>query len=76
MEAKETIRDGGCKKYANNQFSDQNRQDAISRVSALQNSAEARGESTDGLAAETHGHINTAGCEGMATTVTAAHHSI
>ena len=36
----------------------------------------ARGESTDGLAAETHGHINSAGCEGMATTVTAAHHSI
>jgi len=37
---------------------------------------EARGESTDGVAAETHGHINSAGCEGMATTVTAAHHSI
>ena len=36
----------------------------------------ARGESTDSLAAETHGHINSAGCEGMATTVTAAHHSI
>jgi len=37
---------------------------------------EARGESTDGLADETHGHINSVGCEGMATTVTAAHHSI
>jgi len=37
---------------------------------------EARGESTDGLADETHGHINSAGCEGMATTATAAHHSI
>jgi len=37
---------------------------------------EARGASTEGLAAETHGHINSAGCEGMATTVTAAHHSI
>ena len=35
---------------------------------------EARGESTDGLAAEAHGHINSAGCEGMATKVTAAHH--
>jgi len=33
---------------------------------------EARGERTDGLAAETHGHINSAGCEGMAMTVTAA----
>ena len=37
---------------------------------------EAQGESTDGLAAETHGHINGLGCEGMATTVTAAHHFI
>ena len=37
---------------------------------------EARGESTDGLATETHGHSSIAGCEGMATTVTAAHHSI
>jgi len=37
---------------------------------------EARGENTDGLAAETHGHINSVGCEGMATTVIAAHHSI
>jgi len=37
---------------------------------------EAQGESTDGLAAETHSHINSAGCEGMATTVTASHHSI
>jgi len=37
---------------------------------------DARGESTDGLADETHGHMNSAGCEGMATTVTAAHHSI
>ena len=33
---------------------------------------EARGESIDGLVKETHGHINSA----MATTVTAAHHSI
>jgi len=37
---------------------------------------EARGESTDGLADETLGHINKAGCEEMATTVTAVHHSI
>ena len=37
---------------------------------------EARGETTDGLADETHGHINSAGCEGMTTTVTAAHHSL
>jgi len=37
---------------------------------------EAQGESADGLADETHVHINSAGCEGMATTVTAAHHSI
>jgi len=37
---------------------------------------EARCESTDGLAAEIHGYINSTGCEGMATTVTAARHSI
>ena len=37
---------------------------------------EARGENTDGLAAETHGHINSVGCEGMATTVITVHHSI
>ena len=37
---------------------------------------EAQGESTDSLADETHGHINGAGCEGTATTVTATHHSI
>jgi len=36
---------------------------------------ETRGEGTDGLAAETHIHINSAGCDGMATTVTAAHRS-
>ena len=32
--------------------------------------------STDGLAAETHSHVNSAGCEKMATTVTAAYLSI
>jgi len=37
---------------------------------------EARGESTDSLTDETYDHFNSAGCEGMATTVTAAHHSI
>ena len=74
MAAKETTGDGGARKYANSQFSDQNRQDAISRVSAVQNSERARGESTDCLAAETHGHINSAGCERMTTTGAAAHH--
>ena len=37
---------------------------------------EALGESTNSLADETHGQINSAGCEGMATTVMAVHHSI
>jgi len=37
---------------------------------------EAQGESTDGLAARTHGHIKSASCEGMAMKVTAAHYSI
>jgi len=40
MAVKETIGDGGSRKYDNSQFSDQNRQDAISRVSAQ----EIRGE--------------------------------
>ena len=35
----ETIADGSGRKYANSQFLNQNRQDAISRVSAVQNSA-------------------------------------
>jgi len=39
MAAKETIGDGGGRNYANSQFSDQSRQDAISMVSAVQNSA-------------------------------------
>jgi len=37
-EAKETIGDGGGRKYAKSQFYNQNRQSAISRVSAAQNS--------------------------------------
>jgi len=37
--AEEAIGHGGGGKYANSQFSDQSRQDAISRVSAVQNSA-------------------------------------
>ena len=39
MAAKETIGDGGGRNYDNSQFSDINRQDAISRVLAVQNSA-------------------------------------
>jgi len=39
MAAKETIGDTGGRKYANSQFFDQKMQDAISRVSAVQNSA-------------------------------------
>jgi len=76
MSPKESIGDGGGRKYANSQFSDQNRQDAISRVRLCRIAREGRGESTDGLADETHGHINSAGCEGIATTAMAAHHSI
>jgi len=37
---------------------------------------EANGKSTDSLVAETHGQISNPGCDGMATTVTAAYHSI
>jgi len=48
----------------------------IGRALAVQHSARGPGESTDGLADENHGHINSAGCEGMATTVTSVHRSI
>ena len=34
------------------------------------------GDSTQELPNETHGHINSAGCKGMAETVTTAHHAI
>ena len=37
---------------------------------------EARGGSTDSLVVETYSHINSAGCEGMASTFMASHHSI
>ena len=79
MEAKETFGDGCGRKYAHSPYSTQNRayrpvrQEAIHRVSTMQNSM--RGP-TDSLAAETHSHINSAGCEEMAMTITAAHHSI
>jgi len=39
MALKETIGDGGGREYADSQFSDQNRQDVINRVSAVRNSA-------------------------------------
>ena len=76
MAVKETIGDGGGRKYANSQFSDKigKMQSAGFRLCRI--ARDTRGESSDGLADETHGHINSAGCEGMATTVTAAHYSI
>ena len=37
---------------------------------------EQRGASTENLPEETYGHISSAFCDGMATTVTAAHHFI
>jgi len=37
---------------------------------------EQRGASTENLPEETYGHINSAFCDGMATTVTAARHFI
>ena len=76
MAAKETIRDSDGRKHANSQFSDQIGKIQLAGCRLCKIAREARGESTDGLADEKHGHINSAGCEGMATTVTAAHHPI
>ena len=42
----------------------------------MQKAREQRGASTGNLPEETYGHINSAFCDGMATTVTAAHHFI
>ena len=77
MAAKETIGDGGGRKYTPTAS-------FLTKIGKMQSAGcrlcriarEARGESTDGLADKTHSYINSAGCEGMATTVTAAHHSI
>ena len=76
MAAKETIGDGGGRNTPTASF--------LTKIGKMQSGGcrlcriarEARGESTDGLAVETYSHINSAGCEGMATTVTAAHDSI
>ena len=73
MEAQETFVDGRGMNHTESQFFDK-MQSAGCRLCRI--AREARGESTDGLADETHGHISSACCEGIATTVTAAHHSI
>ena len=75
-EAKETIGDGGGRKYDNSQFSNQNRQDAISRVSAVQNSA--RGSDVRALTVWRLKHTVTSTVQTASEwqPVTAAHHSI
>jgi len=42
----------------------------------MQKPPEERGASTENLPEDTYGHINSAFCDGMATTVTATHHFI
>ena len=77
MKPKETIGNGSGRKYANSQFTNIDKiQSAGCRLCRI--AREARCESTDGLSAPTHGHINSEGCEGIiqATKVTTAHHRI
>jgi len=50
------------------------RSDASCRL--CQRTREQRGANTENLPEETYGHVNSAFCDGMATTVTAAHHFI
>jgi len=50
------------------------RSDVSSRL--CKRAQEQGGSSTENLPEETYGHINSAFCDGMATTVTAAHHFI
>jgi len=52
----------------------QTRSDVSSRL--CKRAQEQRGASTGNLPEETYGHINSAFCDGMATTVTVAHHFI
>jgi len=76
MEAKETIVVGGAVAGRTPTAS------FLTKIGKMQSTGwrlcriaqEARGESTDGLAAETHGYIDGIGCKRMATKVTSAHH--
>jgi hypothetical protein len=52
----------------------QQRSDVSGRL--CKKAREQHGASTGNLPEETYGHINSAFCDGMATTVTAAHHFI
>jgi len=74
IEAKETIGDAGNRPTASFLTKVGKIKSAECRLCRI--AREARGESTDTLAAETHGYINNAGCEGMTTTVTVDHLSI
>ena len=76
MAVKKMIEDGGAGNSPTASF--------LTKIGKMQSAGcrlcriarEARGKSTVSLAAETHGHINIAGYEGIAATVTAAHRSI
>jgi len=53
-----------------------NKQRSDAGCKSCKKAREQRGASTENLPEETHGHINSAFCDGMATTVMAAHHFI
>jgi len=79
MEPKETFVDGCGRNYADSQSANKKRQDAISSLAGFWRcriARKAQGQSTDGLVVKKYGHINSAGCEGLTTAVSAAHHSI
>jgi len=73
MQAKEMLGDGYGKNYANSQPANQNRQEQSAGCRLCRIVQEAQGERTDCLAVQTCSHINSAGCERMATIVMAAH---
>jgi len=74
LEAKETFGDGCGRNYANSQSANHYRQDTItgSRVAAVQESAKSQRWMQWQSGGWNARHINSAGCQGMATTVTAA----
>jgi len=71
--------DCNCRDYSGSQMAWKNETVIRCRLHVMQKSTtrqEQRGASTQNLPEETYGHIHSAFCDRMATTVTAAHHFI
>ena len=76
MEKKETSREGNNGNNTDGKLAKKIGKLSTAGCRLCRLAREARGASTKALLSETHGHIQSIGCEEMATTITAAHHSI